>query len=468
MLQATAPLIVQAIAIGLLLVAIAWKRSYALATLTAGAGLLASLLSIPYAAQAPATASRLFACDHEALGFIALILVSALLILIVATAYWRDDTPVPREEFPLLILIATLGATALAAASSFITLFLGLETMTLAMIGLIAFPRFRPDAEEAALKYLILSAMSSAFVLFGIGLIDLVGGSLEFSELLAWAPPDRASRAALLAGLAMLGIGAGFKLSVVPFHVWVPDIYGGAPAPSGGFIAVVAKIAVLAVLIRLIDEAGGTIPPAFKTLITLAAVLSMLAGNLLALLQENIKRVLGYSSIAHLGYLLVAILAAGSIGRMAVVFYLVTYALTMIAAFGAIAALSSGAATRDTDSISSLRGLFWTQPALAAVLTLSLLSLAGIPPAIGFIAKMYIFAAGIHTALWTLTAIMVVSSVIGLFYYLNIILVMSMRPRAITSGRLGGRLAITALSMPILVFGIAPQPLVALLRVVFG
>ncbi len=468
MLQAKAPIIVLAVAISLLLAVIACKRSYGLAAVTAGFGLLAALVSIPYAARAPATDSGLFVCNHAAFGYIALILVSALLILIIATPYWRDDTPVPREEMPLLVLIATLGATALAAAGSFITLFLGLETMTLAMIGLIAYPRFRPEAVEAALKYLILSAMSSAFVLFGIGLIELVSGSLAFSQLLAWAPPDRESRTALLAGLALLAIGAGFKLSVVPFHVWVPDIYGGAPAPSGAYVAVIAKIAVLAVLIRLINEAGGSIPAEFQTLITLAAILSMLAGNLLALLQQNIKRVLGYSSIAHLGYLLVAILAAGAIGQMAVTFYLVTYALTMIAAFGTIAALSRGASLQDTETIASLRGLFWTQPALAAVLTLSLLSLAGIPPAIGFIAKMYIFAAGIHTALWTLTAVMVASSVIGLFYYLNIILVMSMRPGEIAAGRLPGRLAITALSMPILAFGIAPQPLVALLRAVFG
>jgi NADH-quinone oxidoreductase subunit N len=313
--------------------------------------------------------------------------------------------------------------------------------------------------------------MSSAFVLFGIGLIELATGSLDFSQLLALSAPDEATRAAILAGLAMLAIGAGFKLSVVPFHIWVPDIYGGAPAPSGAYVAVVAKIAVLAVLIRLIDAAGGTIPAAFTTVITATAILSMLAGNLLALLQDNIKRVLGYSSIAHLGYLLVAILAAGAIGQVAVAFYLVTYALTMIAAFGAIAALSSGAALRDTDTITAFRGLFWTQPGLATVMTLSLLSLAGIPPAIGFIAKMYVFAAGIHTALWNLTGVMVASSVIGLFYYLNIILVMAMRPgqaAAARGGTLPGRIVITTLAIPILAFGIAPQPLIALLRTVFG
>jgi NADH-quinone oxidoreductase subunit N len=471
MVQALSPLIILAIAISLLLAVIAAKRSFVLATLTAAAGLLVALASIFYAARTPPALYGLFACNPQTLGFTALILASALLILIIATPYWRADMPLPREEFPLLLLIATLGAMALAAAASFITLFLGLETMTLAMIGLIAYPRDRPAAEEAALKYLILSAMSSAFVLFGIGLIELATGSLDFSQLLALSAPDEATRAAILAGLAMLAIGAGFKLSVVPFHIWVPDIYGGAPAPSGAYVAVVAKIAVLAVLIRLIDAAGGTIPAAFTTVITATAILSMLAGNLLALLQDNIKRVLGYSSIAHLGYLLVAILAAGAIGQVAVAFYLVTYALTMIAAFGAIAALSSGAALRDTDTITAFRGLFWTQPGLATVMTLSLLSLAGIPPAIGFIAKMYVFAAGIHTALWNLTGVMVASSVIGLFYYLNIILVMAMRPgqaAAARGGTLPGRIVITTLAIPILAFGIAPQPLIALLRTVFG
>jgi NADH-quinone oxidoreductase subunit N len=245
-MQALAPLIILAVTIALLLAIIACKRMFWLTASTAALGLLLALLSIPYAAQAATTTPGLFATTPMALGFIALILVSTALILLIATTYWWPDTPVPREEFPLLLAIATFGAATLAASANFITLFLGLETMTLAMIGLIAYPRFRPEAEEAALKYLILSAMSSAFVLFGIGLIELATGSLDFGQLLAWAPPDQASQTMVLAGLALLGIGAGFKLSVVPFHIWVPDIYGGAPAPSGAYVAVVAKLAVLA------------------------------------------------------------------------------------------------------------------------------------------------------------------------------------------------------------------------------
>jgi NADH-quinone oxidoreductase subunit N len=475
---AAAPLVILAATIAVLLGLISLRRSHRLAAITAGLGLLAALASIPYAAEMAATAPALpslFVCNLAALGFIALILLSALLILIIAASYWRRDTPVLREEYPLLLLIATLGATALAASGNFITLFLGLETMTLAMIGMIAYPRYRPEAEEAGLKYLILSGMSSAFVLFGIGVIELCTGSLDFSQILGWAPPDAPSHAMLLAGLALLGIGAAFKLSVVPFHIWVPDIYAGAPAPSGGYVAVIAKIAVLAILIRLIGQAGGRLPADITALITVIAILSMLAGNLLALRQGNIKRLLGYSSIAHLGYLLVAILACCSLGQSAAgqtaaLFYLVTYSITMIAAFGAISALSHAASPRDHDTIADLRGLFWVRPAVAGVLTLALLSLAGIPPAIGFIAKMYIFAAGIHTALWNLTGVMVASSIIGLFYYLNIILIMSMHPgpqMPLQAIPFIGRITMATVSLPMLIFGIAPQPLITLLRAVF-
>jgi NADH-quinone oxidoreductase subunit N len=458
-------LVVLAAAVGVLLWVIAARRGHALASGTAALGLVAALVCL----REPMPASGLFVFDPTALGFAGMILVSAFLILLVSAAYWRAEIGLPREEFALLLLIGTLGAVALSAAAGFIALFLGLETMTLAMIGMIAYPRYRAQAEEAGLKYLVLSGMSSGFLLFGIGLVELACGSLDFTRELSWVAPDAASRDMMMAGLAMIGIAAAFKLSVVPFHVWVPDIYGGAPAPSGAYVAVIAKLAVLAVLVRVLAVATLTGP--MVGAVTAVAILSMLVGNLLALLQNNLKRLLGYSSIAHLGYLLVAVLAAGTIGHTAVLFYVVTYALTMIAAFGVVAVLSDAAAARDVDEVAALRGLFWTRPGLAAVMTLAMLSLAGIPPAIGFIAKMYIFAAGVHTALWNLTGVMVASSVIGLFYYLNVILVMSMKPGetgVLPAPNLLGRVAMAAVSLPMLGFGIAPQPLIALLRAVFG
>jgi NADH-quinone oxidoreductase subunit N len=408
----------------------------------------------------------LFEFGGTSYGFIALIIAVSFLLLLIAAGYWQGAPALPRDEFFLLLLIATLGACTLAAGKSFITLFLGLETMTLAMVGMIAYPRDRLDASEAAIKYLILAAMSSAFLLFGIGLLQLATGSLDVAQILA-SPGNPMT----LTAWAMIGVAVGFKLSVVPFHIWVPDVYAGAPAPSGAFLAVIPKIAMLAVLVRIGATTGAALPPAAIQVVTIIAVLSMLIGNLLALQQQNIKRVLGYSSIAHLGYLLVAILAAGSVGRVAVIFYIVTYALTMVAAFGVIAALSAAAATRDADQIADLRGLFWTRPALAAVMTLALLSLAGIPPAIGFIAKMYVFAAGVHTDLWLLIATMIASSVIGLFYYLSIIIAMTQPATTATptiKTPATAQLVLSAVTLAVIGFGVAPQPLITLVKAIFS
>jgi NADH-quinone oxidoreductase subunit N len=462
-----APLIILAGTIAALLAAIAIRRAALIANGVAAAGLLGALAIMPAAASAPPIWTSLFTFGAAASGFIALILAVSLLLLVISAAYWPTAPALPPEEFPLLLLIATIGACTLAAAASFITLFLGLETMTLAIIGMVAYPRDRPDSAEAALKYLILSGMSSAFLLFGIGLLELATGTLSLPDILT-APGNPMT----LAAFALIGIAAGFKLSIVPFHIWVPDVYAGAPAPSGAYLAVIPKIAVLAILVRIGAMPGAALPPSAIQAITVIAMLSMLAGNLLALQQQNLKRILGYSSIAHLGYLLVAILAAGAVGHVAVVFYIVTYALTMIAAFGVIAMLSTAAVARDADRITDVAGLFWTRPALAAVLTLALLSLAGIPPAIGFIAKMYIFAAGIHTDLWLLIFTMIASSVIGLFYYLTIIIAMTQKPLADAATPLripaAGRLVLTLVSLAVFIFGIAPQPLISLVKAMFG
>jgi len=462
--MSAAPLFVLGGGVALLLALLTVWRSYAASFALTALVLAAALASlVPALRAAMPVMPGLFTFDGTALGGIGLVIGAALLILLLAYPYWREGQGRQPEVFCLLLLLATLGAAALAACGSFISLFLGLETMTLAMIGMIAFARERPQAEEAALKYLILSGLSSAFLLLGMGLVALASGSLALQQPNGTGP-------LFTAGVAMLLIAAGFKLSVVPFHIWVPDIYAGAPAPAGAYVSVVPKIAVLAVIIRLVGAADTAMAPGVVEAMTLCAVLSMLIGNLLALLQDNIKRILGYSSIAHLGYLLVAILAAGAIGRIAVLFYLVTYALTMIVAFGVVAVLSDAEQPDDADRLPALAGLFWTRPVLAAIMTLALLSLAGIPPAIGFIAKMYIMAAGIHTALWWLIGTMVVSSVIGLFYYLNIIIVMAQRPgTAETSpAPAPGRWVLAAASLPLLGFGMAPQPLITLLRLVFG
>ncbi|MDD2877834.1 MAG: NADH-quinone oxidoreductase subunit N [Acidiphilium sp.] len=471
-IQPAAPLLILALTVTILLAAIAIKRSFAGSVAITALGLIAAVASIPWAmhGNSPFMAS-LFSFTPDSLGFAGLTLLAALVTLVLAADYLAPGIPVPREEYPLLLLLSTLGAVALITSASFITLFLGMETMSLAMIGMIAYPRFRPGAEEAGLKYLVLSGMSSAIVLFGIGLVELATGHLQLATAVATGTVSPI----LLAALALIGVGAGFKLAVVPFHIWVPDVYAGAPAPTAGFVAVIPKIAVLAVIVRVMAMPGATLSPATVTAISSVAILSMLIGNLLALMQENIKRIMGYSSIAHLGYVLVALLAASAIGRAGVVFYLVTYTITVIGAFAVIGVLSRAAAARDLDQVAEFQGLFWERPFLATIMTLVLLSLAGIPPAIGFIAKMYIMAAGVNADLRILTGTLVVSSIIGLFYYLRIILVMSQKPlerAAIPGGTLAipmtGWLAMSAVGALIVGFGIDPESLIAMLKLVFG
>jgi NADH-quinone oxidoreductase subunit N len=275
------------------------------------------------------------------------------------------------------------------------------------------------------------------------------------------------SRALLLAGLALTVVGVGFKLAAVPFHMWTPDVYEGAPTPVTAFIATVSKGGVLALLIRLFIRVNPAARSLFAVL-AIIAVASMLGGNLLALLQRNVKRILAYSSIGHLGYLLVAFLAGGALGVTAATFYLATYFLSSLGAFGVVGVLSG--AEGDADNLDDYRGLFWRRPWLAGMLSITLFSLAGIPLTAGFVGKFLILTAGVGAAYWLLAIILVVSSVIGLFYYLRIIVAMILQSPAGPGGsktlppRLAGSLVLAALALALVGLGVYPGPLVQLIR----
>jgi NADH-quinone oxidoreductase subunit N len=266
------------------------------------------------------------------------------------------------------------------------------------------------------LKYLVLAGVSSAFVLFGLALLYYERGTLRLAELATGGPFG----ALAWAGLVMVLVGLGFKLALVPFHLWTPDVFQGSPMPVAALIATVSKGSVFALLLRGLQP---VLPTGIPTLVlTVLAVASMFAGNLLALLQGNLKRLLGYSSIAHVGYLLVAFLAGGAGGAAAVSFYLLAYFLTSLAAFGVLSVLPVQAEGGDVEELSDLRGLAHRRPLLTGILVVALLSLAGIPVTAGFIGKFYLLAAGIQARLWLLSASLVASSVIGLYYYLRVIL----------------------------------------------
>jgi NADH-quinone oxidoreductase subunit N len=349
-----------------------------------------------------------------------------------------------------------------------------LEILSVALYGLVAYPHLTEGHIEAGVKYLILAAVSSAFVLFGMALIYAASGAMTFDQFRALLDPLRPGgmNILVLAGAGLLVVGIGFKLAVVPFHLWTPDVYQGAPAPVTAFVATVSKGAALALLLRIFPPLGIQAGGPLYTVIALIAAASMVAGNLLALLQSNVKRILAYSSIAHLGYLLTAYLAGGSLAVTAVTFYLIAYFVTTLGAFGIVAVLSGP--QKEAEHLDDYRGLFWRRPWLAGVFTAMLLSLAGIPLTVGFVGKFYLVLAAVGSALWALVIILVVTSTIGLYYYLRITVAMFVhRPQTKAAGpptpvSLPGALTLATLAVLLVWLGVVPAPVIDLIQAMIG
>jgi NADH-quinone oxidoreductase subunit N len=262
-------------------------------------------------------------------------------------------------------------------------------------------------------------------MLFGMALIYTVLGTLEFTELVTAEVPADLTRL-LYVGWGLLLVGIGFKLALVPFHLWTPDVYQGAPAPVTGFIASVSKGGMFALMLRYFNLVSIHDTQTVWNLFAIIAILSMLTGNILALLQNNVKRILAYSSISHLGYLLVAFLASGPFSQQAVAFYLVAYFATTLSAFGVVTLLS--VPEKETEELDEYLALFWRRPWLAVIFVIALISLAGIPPSIGLVGKIFLAAAGVQSSLWLLLIVLVVASVIGVFYYMRVVITMFRRP----------------------------------------
>jgi len=440
--------------------------------LTAGltlAGLALALAALLVAASvAPRAVTTLVEVDGFTIFFDGLLLAAAFATAGLSYGY-LERRRIRREEFYLLLLTATLGGCVLPASVHFASLFLSLELLTVSLYGMIAYLRTEPDGVEAGIKYLILAAVSSAFLLFGAALIYADRGTLMLGRILLMgsAPGGVQHPVLMAAGLGMVLVGIGFKLAVVPFHMWVPDIYQGAPAPVAAFLATVSKGAVFAVLIRFFSlYAVASVPGVYTALAVIAAV-SMFAGNWLALLQTNVKRLLAYSSIAHFGYLLVALLAAGANSVTAAAVYLAAYFVTILAAFGVIAAVSGSGG--EVQELEEYRGLFWRRPGAAFVLTAALISLIGIPLTAGFIGKAYILLAGVGSAVWLLALVLVVSSAIGLYYYLRVILKMTQQLEAgpglpaVAVSRLAS-IVLAVLALGILWLGVYPAPFLEIIQ----
>tara|TARA_B110000858_G_scaffold198463_1_gene265313 strand:+ start:11998 stop:13461 length:1464 start_codon:yes stop_codon:yes gene_type:complete len=449
------------------------RRSYIGTGFIAITGLLlATLVAASMMSWTNQQVTPLLIIDQYSLLFTVVVCASAMALAILGFPYFfeLDDE---REEYFLLLTVATIGAIVMVSSNHFVSTVLGLETLSMSLYGMIAYPLHSAKSAkpplEASVKYLVLSAAASGFILFGMALIYAQTGTLSFAsvtELPAAGLGDGYSIVALL----MVVSGMAFKLSLAPFHMWTPDVYEGAPLPATAYLATIGKAAMFVVLLRFVQISEALSFDSMVIVFTLIAVASMLAGNLLALLQSNLKRILAYSSIAHMGYLLLALIAShyvtGTIAVEAISFYLIAYVVMSLGAFGVASVISSS--EKEFDSIKEYRGLFWRNPWLASAFIAMLLSLAGIPLTVGFIGKFYIFLSGVEAGLWVLLGVLVLGSGIGLYYYLRIIYLMLMPEKHSQPYRISGAEAVSSyaviaiLLFLLLLFGVYPAPIMSI------
>jgi len=450
------PFLILAMAPIIIMIVISTKRNYDIVYGFTVLSFIAAIASIFYILPViPHSIEPLFIMDKYSLFFLGIIFISALLVTFFSYDYLKQLDGI-REEYYIILFTSTLGASLLAVANHFILFFLGIETLTLSLYILIAFEKSKGSSIEAGIKYLVLASVSSAFLLFGMGIIYVTFGTMQFNGIviamnnLVNLPP------LFIYGFGMLLVGIGFKLALVPFHMWTPDVYQGAPAPVSSYIATVSKGAVLAVFIRFFYTIRGFENSSIFIVISGIAILSMFVGNLLAVQQKNIKRLLAYSSIANMGYLIIILLTGTDKGIQSAIFYLITYFITTIGAFGVISLLSTKEI--EAEKIEDYKGLFWKKPWLAAVLTLFLLSLAGIPITAGFIAKFYLIYEGMKAGLMVLIFSMVINSVIGLYYYLRVITTMfSISNNLELPGvSILGKLTLAIITIGVLLLGVYP------------
>ena len=437
----------------LLLAAEAWLKEFPHGPLAGLVLLMAAGAGIWHDAGRPSGAVGFHGAIYgdRLTGIVQLMILAGTLMAVAAgAARLRTERVESPGEYHALLLFSCAGALLFVSAAEFITLLLGLELMSLPLYCLCGSAVSRRDSSESALKYFILGAFSSAFLLYGAALAFGLSGATSIAALAAALKPGLEAPALMALGLMLVGLG--FKMAAFPFHFWAPDVYQGAPTPVVIYMAAAVKTAAVVVAARVLWLGFGALLPAWSGALWSIAVLSMTAGNLLALRQTSLKRMLAFSSIAHAGYLLTAFLARGS--WAAVVFYLAGYMAAVIGALGVVLGITAHCSGRaEADSIARLRGLAKDRPAVAAAMALFMLSLAGLPPGLaGLLGKFYVFGAAIKAGCAGLVVIAVLNSALACAYYLRVIMAMyfqeaepGMRPRAVRLGRsLTAVLAISA------------------------
>jgi NADH-quinone oxidoreductase subunit N len=438
-------------------------RRSVLATLTLATVGLSSWFTFDLKDHRAVVMQGTLAVDGVAL-FGKLILLATCAMAVLISYHYLSDRRIHRGEYYPLILFATAGMTLLAGANDLLLVFLALEVLSLALYVLAGFARRDDASQESALKYFLLGAFSSAFLLYGIALVYGAANTTNISAISAVSGAVNPRMMFLAMGL--LAVGFGFKVAAVPFHMWTPDVYQGAPTSVTGFMAAGTKAAGFIALIRVFNVALGPLQWDWRPVLWFVAVLTMVVGAVVAITQTDIKRLLAYSSIAHAGYVLIAVIAGGRDGTAAALFYLLVYAFMTLGAFATVIASAPGG--KERLNINEWTGLGQRHPLFAGVMTLFLLSLAGIPPTAGFMGKFFVFSAAVSAGETGLVVVGVLTSAIAAFFYLRVIVAMWLQDPAPgqldlgPSPALAGGLAIAAVVT--IALGVWPQGLIELAR----
>ncbi|GIL18981.1 MAG: NADH-quinone oxidoreductase subunit N [Candidatus Jettenia caeni] len=366
-----------------------------------------------------------FAIDNYSLFFNFIFLLSTGLVILISHSYIKREE-INHGEYYALILFSTIGMMLMASGADLLNIYIGLEVMSISIYILTGFKRSKLISNEASLKYFLLGAFATGFLLYGISLVYGSTGAINLKQIAGFiADKGSISNPLLLMGMALIIIGLGFKVASVPFHAWVPDVYEGAPTTITAFMSVGPKAAAFAAFLRILMTAFGSTHYEWQKIIYILALLTMTVGNVVAIAQTNLKRMLAYSSIAHAGYLLIALVAANDMGVSSVLFYILAYTFMNIGALAVVIIVSQKG--DEFIQIHDFAGLGFKHPGLAVAMSLFMLSMAGIPPTAGFVGKFYIFSAAIKSGYIGLAVIGVINSVISVFYYLRIMVIMYMK-----------------------------------------
>jgi NADH-quinone oxidoreductase subunit N len=449
---------------------VAKEQKSRLAWLSLAGVLAAAVLSFYIWDGSDPELQNMLVADGYAL-FLNLVILIAAALAILFSAEYAGRVGLAQGEYYTLLLLSTTGMMLMAAAINLMTIFLALEILSLALYVLVGLNRAEQRSAEAALKYLLLGAFASGFLLYGMALLYGQAGTTSLAGLRDHvASLGGAFPPLLLAGLGLMIVGFGFKVALVPFHMWTPDAYEGAPTSVTAFMSVGAKTAGFAALGRVAIYALGDLRGDWMWLLAALSALTMTVGNLAALRQTNLKRMLAYSSIAHAGYILAGLAAGSQLGTSAVLFYLFAYAFMNVGAFAVLIAVDRLAGPdRNGETLDGLAGLAARKPGLAVAMGLFMLSLAGVPPLAGFLAKLYAFSAAVQAGLIWLAVFGVINSVVSAYYYLRVVVFMFMREGEQAEGAPGPvcpavQVGLGIASLLIVVLGLWPAPILDLAR----